>query len=144
MEKISSELNSYQPFSFSVATFNILCPYWNSKKNERGSKEVWSARQHQILDTLQKLLTEAKSEKKETSHVTEKTESVEEGTKKQKSDEEKDKDKASNLCDIICLQEFWCDNEDFVKLYEQTFQPLHYELYYFKRTEKISQTDWRH
>lgn len=37
-------------------------------------------------------------------------------------------------CDIYCLQEFWCDREDFVRIYDNYFKARNYELHYLKRS----------
>ncbi|ETO12739.1 hypothetical protein RFI_24636 [Reticulomyxa filosa] len=146
----NEKLSSVQ---FCIATFNLLCPYWNWKSDEISSKEKWLGRQEKILEMLQQLVDDEKSATQSNVSKTEdKSKEVATEEMKQQKGQGQNPEAKKKLCDVICLQEFWCENEEFVELYKQTLGPLGYELHYMKRTETskpdglatfVNTNDWK-
>eukprot|EP01084_Bolivina_argentea_P284182 486941_1 len=106
--------NKDEKHQFSVGSFNIWCPRWNGQ--ESNYPQLWKKRHNDILNALLNNNNENENNKD--------------------TDDNKQQELKSMNCDIYCLQEFWCDREPFVRMYENYFKARNYSLHFFKRTNK--------
>eukprot|EP01084_Bolivina_argentea_P207370 353816_1 len=114
--------NQNSKYEFTVCSFNIWCPYWNDANGlESSYKDRWMKRHNNILQILSSSSNipnnnDNNNEIKIDNNIENKLDSIN--------------------ADIYCLQEFWCDNNDFINLYNNYLKPKHYALHYLKRNAK--------
>eukprot|EP00485_Elphidium_margaritaceum_P002508 CAMPEP_0202692348 /NCGR_PEP_ID=MMETSP1385-20130828/6755_1 /ASSEMBLY_ACC=CAM_ASM_000861 /TAXON_ID=933848 /ORGANISM="Elphidium margaritaceum" /LENGTH=346 /DNA_ID=CAMNT_0049347869 /DNA_START=113 /DNA_END=1153 /DNA_ORIENTATION=- len=114
-------------YRFSVASFNVWCPHWND--NEETKK--WKRRHRNITKILLSESSPAVDTKKNAA-----------SQQQSQSDADEDKQDDNDVdqvsfpamdCDIFCLQEFWCDRQDFARLYDTYLKSRGFDLHSLKR-----------
>merc|ERR1711991_276009 len=114
------DTNKNTKYEFTICSFNIWCPYWNDSNGvEANYPNKWKKRNNDIL----KLISHDKNNGDKGNNNDEKKEN--DGN----NDEELSTDTGINA-DIYCIQEFWCDNKEFVNLYHEYLKNKNYKIIY--------------
>eukprot|EP01084_Bolivina_argentea_P136021 239586_1 len=112
---------------FSVCSFNVWCPYWNRDCNESNHPKLWQKRHKNILQLL--CNTDLKQNDDDETNIN----NTDLKQNEQVIDDNDNMLKPMN-CDIFCIQEFWCDDEEFVKLYRNYLNKMNYSLHFLTRS----------
>eukprot|EP00484_Ammonia_sp_Unknown_P007085 CAMPEP_0197058152 /NCGR_PEP_ID=MMETSP1384-20130603/104733_1 /TAXON_ID=29189 /ORGANISM="Ammonia sp." /LENGTH=341 /DNA_ID=CAMNT_0042492807 /DNA_START=121 /DNA_END=1146 /DNA_ORIENTATION=+ len=122
-------------YQFSMATFNVWCPHWNDAEKYDEPKR-WKARHRNLTKIM------LNYEEESNTHSKPPKQKNEENAKNKNNEEKADKESENSdtlpamNCDLYCLQEFWCDREDFTRIYETHFKAKNYALHSLKRAAK--------
>ena len=113
-----NDTNKNTKYEFSICSFNIWCPYWNDSNGvEANYPDRWKKRNNDILKLISSPIL---------SH--------------NNNDEEKKDENNDDLsdiginADIYCIQEFWCDNKEFINLYNNYLKDRNYKIIYLTRS----------